>query len=49
MRVFHPLQHLELVVHHLLIAFDIFLEDDLDGKFLAVLLCLPDNAVRTST
>ena len=49
MRVFHPLQHFELVVYHLLVALDVLLEDDLDGKLLAMLFRLPDNAVSART
>ena len=31
MGMLHALQHLKLVIHHGLVAFDVFLEDDLDG------------------
>ena len=44
----HSLQHLQLVVYHFLVALDIFLEDDLDGKLLSVLLGFPNNAISTS-
>ena len=45
MRMLHPLQHLQLVVDHLLVALDVLLEDDLDGELLAILFGLADDAV----
>ena len=45
----HPLQHLQFIVHHLLIALDILLEDDLDRVLLAFTLCLSDNAICSCT
>lgn len=32
--MFHPLQQDHLVIHHLLIAFDVLLQDDFDSIFL---------------
>lgn len=48
--VVEGLQHLQLVVHHLFVPTDIFLQDDLDGDFSSRgALSLADNTVCTST
>lgn len=47
--VLHSLQQHHLIVHHLFIAFDILLEDDLDSVSLAIAFCLPYDAVRAGT
>jgi len=41
----HPLQHLQLIIDHLLIALDVLLQDDLDGISVSALLCFADDAV----
>lgn len=46
-RVFHALQHLQLVVDHLLVSADILLEDNLDGDLALGTVGLPDNTVRS--
>jgi hypothetical protein len=46
--VVHALEHLELVVDHLLVSADVLLEDDLDGVSLAILLGLSYDSVRAS-
>lgn len=48
-RVLHALQHLQLIVHHLLVAPDIFLQDDFDSDLAFRALGLSDNAVCSST
>lgn len=48
-RMLHSLQHLHLVVHHLLVALDILLEYDLDGDFPLWAVRLPHYAVCTRT
>lgn len=45
----HPLQHLQLVVYHLLVSFDILLEDNFHGDFASWSIGLPDNTICTST
>ena len=47
--VLHSLQQYHLIIHHLLIALDILLKDDLDSISLAIAFCLPYDAVRSST
>lgn len=49
MWVLHPLQHLQLIVYHLLISLDIFLEDDLDRYLSGRAVCFSDDTVRAST
>lgn len=49
MGMLHALQHLKLVVHHLLVPFDIFLEDDLDRHFPSRAIRLSDNAIGTGS
>lgn len=44
-RVAQILQHLQLIVDHLLIAFHVFLENDLDRDLLAVNVRFSDNAI----
>jgi hypothetical protein len=48
MPMLHPLQHLHLVVHHLLVALDILLEDDLDSALALRPVCLAHYAICTS-
>lgn len=48
-RMFHLLQHLQLIVYHLLVALDIFLEDDFYGVFLSCMICLPYDTICPST
>lgn len=48
MRVLHSLQHLHLIVYHLLVALDILLEDDLDSAFAFRAVCLADYAICSS-
>ena len=43
----HLLQHLQLVVDHLVIAFDVLLQDDLDCDFALGSVGLLDNAIGT--
>jgi hypothetical protein len=45
----HVVQHFHFVVHHLLVAFDIFLQDDLDGDLAGGAVCFADDAIGTST
>ena len=49
MWVLHSLQHLQLIVHHSLVALDILFEDNLDGILLASGFCLPYDAIRSCT
>ena len=46
-RVLHALQHLQLVVDHLLVSADILLQDNLDGDLALGTVSLPDNTVRS--
>jgi hypothetical protein len=48
-RVFHALQHLELVVDHLLISTNVLLQDDLDGDLALRTVSLAHNAICAST
>jgi hypothetical protein len=48
-RVLHALEHLQLVVHHLLIAPNILLQNDLDGDLALGAVGLPDNAIGAGT
>jgi hypothetical protein len=47
-RMLHALQHLQLIVHHLLVAADILLQDDLDGDLALGTVSLPDNPICAS-
>jgi hypothetical protein len=49
MWVLHPLQHLHLIVDHLLIALYILLKDDLHGNLALGPICLANDAVRACT
>ena len=49
MRVLHALQHLQLVVDHLLVPADVLLEDDLDGDLALGAVGLADDAIGSST
>jgi hypothetical protein len=44
-RVLHALQHLQLVVDHLLVAAHILLQDDLDSDLALGAVCFPDDTV----
>jgi hypothetical protein len=48
-RVLHALQHLELVIDHLLVSANILLQDDLDGDLALGAVGLSDDAICTST
>lgn len=48
-RVLQALQHFELIVDHLLIAPDVFLQDDLDGNAAVRAVGLADNSICTGT
>ena len=45
----HSLQHLQLIVHHLLIAFDILLENYLNGVLFAILFRFTDYTICPSS
>ncbi len=45
MWVLHALQHLELIVHHLLVALDILLQDDLDRDLAGWTIGFPHDAI----
>jgi hypothetical protein len=47
MRVFHPLEHFEFIVNHLLVAFYILLEDNLYGDLSSGTFCFSDDTVGT--
>jgi hypothetical protein len=47
--MFHALQHLKLIIHHLLIALHVLLKDDLHCDLASRAVCLPDNAIGPST
>jgi hypothetical protein len=47
--VLHPLQHLELVVDHLLVALDILLQDNLHGHLARRPVCLSDDTICSRT
>ena len=49
MRVIEPLQHLQLIIDHLFIAFDVLLQDDLDGDLVTLEVCFSDDAICAST
>lgn len=46
-RMIHPLQHLQFIVDHLLVPFDILLQYDLDGVFLIPAFCFPHDAISS--
>jgi hypothetical protein len=48
MRVLQPLKHIQLVIHHLLIALDVLLQDDLDGDLARGTLSLADDTIGAS-
>lgn len=48
-RVVEGLQHLELVVHYLVVALDVLLQDDLDGHLAVRGLCLSHDAICACT
>jgi len=48
-RVLHALQHLQLVVDHLLVPADVLLEDDLDGDLALGAVGLADDAIGSGT
>ena len=45
MRVLHALQHLQLIVHHLLVAAHILLQDDLDSDLALGAVSFSDDTV----
>ena len=47
--MFHSLEQDHLIVHHLFIAFDVLLENDLYSISLPTAFCFPDNAVCSCT
>jgi hypothetical protein len=47
-RMLHPLQHLELVVDHLLVAANILLQDDLDSDLALGAVRFPDDTICSS-
>jgi hypothetical protein len=47
--VFHALQHLQLIVHHLLIAFDILLQDNFDSDLALGAVGFADDTVCASS
>ena len=49
MGVLEALEHLQFVIDHLVVAFDVLLQDDLDGAFSLGRLCFSDNAVGASS
>ena len=49
MRVLEPLQHLEFVIDHLLIALDILLQDDLNGELPISAVGFSHDAIRPGT
>lgn len=44
-RVLESLEHIQLVVHHALVALDIFLEDNLNSHLAVRAVRLPDDTV----
>lgn len=48
MWMFYALKHLQLVIHHLFIAFHVLLEYDLDGHLLTIDFCFSNDAIRAS-
>ena len=48
-RVLHALQHLQLIVHHLLVSAHILLQYDLDRDFTLGAVGLSDDTVCTGT
>jgi hypothetical protein len=48
-RVLHALQHLQLVVHHLLVAADVLLQNNLDGNLALGAVSLADDSIRAGT
>lgn len=44
-RVLKSLEHIKLVIYHLFIALDIFLENDLDGDLTVGAVSLTDDAI----
>ena len=45
----HSLQQQHLIIYHLFIAFDVLLENNLDGIFLSTALSFTDDSIGTST
>jgi len=44
-RVLHALQHLQLIVHHLLVATDVLFQDDLNSDLALGAVGLADDAI----
>ena len=49
MWVVKPLQERQLIVHHPLVVFDVFLQDDLHGDLARGAISLPNDSVGTGT
>ncbi len=49
MWVLHALQHLQLVIDHLLVSADISLQDNLDSNLALRTVSFSDNPIRAST
>lgn len=47
-RMVKLLQHHQLIVHHLLMTFDVLFQNDLDGHSLSFAFCFADYAICTS-
>ena len=45
----HSLQHLHFIIHHLFVASNVLLENDLDGALSLWAICFPHDAVRAGT
>jgi hypothetical protein len=48
-RVLHALQHLQLIVDHLLVSADVLLQDDLDSDLALGAVSLTDDAICASS
>jgi hypothetical protein len=44
-RVLHALQHLQLIVYHLLVSADVLLQDDFDGDLALGAVSLADDTI----
>lgn len=44
-----PLKKVKLIINHLLVAFDVFLENDLHCHFSSRSIGFPNNSIGTST
>jgi hypothetical protein len=48
-RMLQPLQHGKLVIDHLLVAFDVLFQDDLDGNLASRAVRLTNDSICAST